>query len=114
MIEKISKNKDVMHFSKVHCKRKPSKGESILHHWLIYYVSADKIYCFYCRLLEKQKISSVNEVFDQWQSCTTRLAEHEKSHGHLDGMTSCCEAGARLSIINRHRQDAPGNALFRD
>ena len=86
-----------MHFSKVHCKRKLSNGESILRPWLIYSVSADKIYCFYCRLLGKQKLLFVNEGFDQWQSCTTRLAAHEKSHGHLDAMTSCCEAGARLS-----------------
>ena len=96
-LENFPKNKDGRHFSKVHCKRKLSNGESILRPWLIYSVSADKIYCFYCRLLGKQKSSFLNEGFDQWQSCTTRLAEHEKSQGHLDAMTSCCEAGARLS-----------------
>lgn len=81
----------------MHCKPNLSNGESVLRPWLIYSVSADKIYCFYCRLLEKQKSSFLNEGFDQWQSCTTRLAEHEKSQRHLDAMTSCCEAGARLS-----------------
>ena len=65
----------------------------------MYTVSADKIYCFYCRLLRlgKQKDSFVNEEFDQWESCTTRLAEHQKLHEHSDAMTSCYEAGARLS-----------------
>ena len=28
---------------------------------------------------------------------TTRLAKHEKSHGHLDAMISCCEAGGRVN-----------------
>ena len=92
----ISIKKDGMHFSNVHCKRKLSNGESMLHPWLIYSVSADKIYCFYCCLLGKQKISSVTKGFDQWQSCIIRLVEHEKSHGHLDAMISCCDAGARL------------------
>ena len=71
-------------------------------------MSADKIYCFYCRILGKQKLSFVNEGFDQWQGCTKRLAEHEKSHGHLDAMTSCCEAGARISkktgVDNIHQE----------
>ena len=39
----------------------------------------------------------VNEGFDQGHSSTTRLAKHEKSNGHFDAMTSCCEAGAILS-----------------
>ena len=90
------KNKDVKYFSKQLCKQKLSNGESILRPWLIYSVSADKIYCFYCRLLGKQKSFFVNEKFDQWQSCITRLAEHEKSHVYTDAMTSYCEAGARL------------------
>lgn len=46
-LENFPKNKDVRHFSKVHCKRKLSNGESILRSWLIYSVSADNIYCFY-------------------------------------------------------------------
>ena len=96
-LDSFPKNKNGRHFSKVHCKRKISNGETILRPWLIYSVSADKIYCFYCRLMGKQKSSFVNEGFNQWQSCTTRLAEHEKSYGHLDAMSSCCEAGARLS-----------------
>ena len=107
-LDNFPKNKDGRHFSKVHCKRKLSNGESILRPWLIYSGSADKIYCFYCRILGKQKLSFVNEGFDQWQSCTKRLAEHEKSHGHLDAMTSCCEAGARISkktgVDNIHQE----------
>ena len=95
-LDNFPKNKDGKHFSKVHCKRKLSNGESMLRPWLIYSVSADKIYCFYCRLLGKQKNTFVNEGFDQWQSCTTRLAAHEKSYGHLDAMTCCCEARASL------------------
>ena len=101
-LDNFPKNKDGMHFSKVHCKRKMSNGKSILRPWLIYSVSADNIYCFYFRLLGKQKIFFVNEGFDQWQSCTTRLEEHENSHGHLDAIISCCEDGARLSKKNRH------------
>ena len=66
--------------------------------WLIYYVSPGKSYCFDCRQLG-EKSFFVNEGFDQWQSCTTRLKEHEKSHGHLDVMTSCRETEARLNKI---------------
>ena len=64
-LDSFPKNKDSMHFSKVHCKRKLGNGEIILCPWLIYYVSADKIYCFYCRLLGKHKISFVDEGFGQ-------------------------------------------------
>ena len=59
------KNKDGRHFSKVHCKQTPSNGKSILSPWLIYSVLTDKIYCFYCRLLVKQKSSFVNKGFEQ-------------------------------------------------
>ena len=54
-LDSFPKNKNGRHFSKVHCKRKISNGETILRPWLIYSVSADKIYCFYCRLMGKQK-----------------------------------------------------------
>ena len=96
-LDNFPKNKDGRYFSKLHYKQKLRNSGSILRPWLIYSMSADKIYCFYCRLLKKQKSSFVNEGFDQWQSCVTRLAEHEKSHGYMDAMTSCCEAGTRLS-----------------
>ena len=80
--DNFPKNNDGRYFSKLHCKQKLSNGESILRPWLIYFVSADKIYCFYCLLQEKQKSSFVNKGFDQWQSCITRLAEHKKLHGN--------------------------------
>ena len=82
-LDNFLKNKDDSHFSKVHCKRELSNCESILRPWLIYSVSAVQLFllslsCF------------VNEEFDQWQSCTTRLAKHKKSPGYSDAMTSCC------------------------
>ena len=43
-LDNFPKNKDGRHFSKVHCKRTLSNGASILHLWLMYSVSADKIY----------------------------------------------------------------------
>ena len=51
-LDNFPKNKDGRHFSKAHCKQKLSNDKSILRPWVIYSVSADKIYC---RLLEKQK-----------------------------------------------------------
>ena len=115
-MDNFLKNKNVKHFSKVHCKRKLSNVESILRLWMIYSVSSDKIYCFYCHLLGKQKSFFVNEGFDLWQSCSTRQAEHKKLHVHLDTMTksnySCCEAGVRLSKKKRHLQDFPEDALI--
>ena len=54
-LDNFPQNKDGRHFSNVNCKRRLSNGECIVRPWLIYSVSADKIYCFNCRLLGKQK-----------------------------------------------------------
>ena len=60
-LDNFLKSKDGRYFSKVHCKRKLSNGKSILPPCLIHFVSTDKIYCFYSRLVGKQKSSFVNE-----------------------------------------------------
>ena len=41
-LDNFPKNKDGMHFSKVHCKRKLSNGESIFRPWQIYSVPATR------------------------------------------------------------------------
>ncbi|XP_039373733.1 zinc finger MYM-type protein 1-like [Mauremys reevesii] len=98
IVEDFPKNKIGKHFSKFHCKRKLSNGEIVPRPWVIYSVSADKIFCYYCKILCNNVTSSLaSNGFNDWSNIHTRLSEHENSKGHLQAMLSCCDLQQRLS-----------------
>ena len=86
------------HFSKFHCKRTLQNGEVVDRPWLLYSVSSDKIFCFYCKIFKcnsKVKISSCG--YDNWWNIHKILNLHENSKEHLQAMLSCCELQERLN-----------------
>ncbi|XP_032621703.1 zinc finger MYM-type protein 1-like [Chelonoidis abingdonii] len=98
IVEDFPKNKIGKHFSKFHCKRKLSNGEIVPRPWVIYSVSADKIFCYYCKILCNNVTSSLaSNGFNDWSNTHMRLAEHENSKGHLHAVLSCCDLQQRLS-----------------
>ncbi|XP_030068040.1 uncharacterized protein LOC115476054 [Microcaecilia unicolor] len=87
LLEEFPCNKNGRYFSKAHCKRKLPNGEIIHRPWVIYSVSANKIFCFYCRIFGNDvKCALTSTGFNQWSNVNIRLAEHEKSKGHLVAM----------------------------
>ncbi|XP_039355879.1 52 kDa repressor of the inhibitor of the protein kinase-like [Mauremys reevesii] len=98
IVEDFPKNKIGKHFSKFHCQRKLSNGETVPRPWVIYSVSADKIFCYYCKVLCNNVTSSLaSDGFNDWSNIHTRLAEHENSKGHLQAVLTCCDLQQRLS-----------------
>uniref|UniRef100_A0A8C3IGQ8 TTF-type domain-containing protein n=1 Tax=Chrysemys picta bellii TaxID=8478 RepID=A0A8C3IGQ8_CHRPI len=96
--EDFPKNKIGQHFSNFHCKRKLSNGEIVPRPWVIYSVSADKIFCYDCKIFCNNVTSSLaSNGFNDWSNIHTILAEHENSKGHLQAVLSCCDLQQRLS-----------------
>ena len=84
-------------FSKFHCKRKLLNGESVETPWIIYSKSADKIYCFYCKLFIKNASTALStSEFNDWSNVHTRLCEHEKSKNPMEATCSYWELHQRL------------------
>ncbi|XP_065664720.1 uncharacterized protein LOC136086351 [Hydra vulgaris] len=79
---------DRRHFSKVHLKRKFSNGEIIVRLWIIYPVSKDRIFCFYCRLFSVRVPfgALAASEFNNWSNIYKRLPLHENSKNHLIAM----------------------------
>nr|XP_025036239.1 zinc finger MYM-type protein 5-like [Pelodiscus sinensis] len=99
IVEDFPKNKTGKHFSKFHCKRKLSNGEIVSRPWVIDSVSANKIFCYYCKIFCSNVASALaSNGFNDWSNIHTRLAEHENSKGHLQAMLSCCDLQQRLSV----------------
>ena len=81
--EDFPKNEKGLRFSKYHCKRKLSNGETVDRPWEKYSLSSDKIFCYYCKLFDNNASSQlVNCGFDNWPNIHTRLSEHENSKKH--------------------------------
>jgi hypothetical protein len=74
-------------------------GEFIERPWLLYSVSSDKIFCYYCKLFDPNATAALaTSGFNNWPNIHTRLAEHENSNRHLQAMLRCCELQERLAV----------------
>ena len=101
IMEKFPKNNKGRHFSKFHCKRKLPNGEIIDRPWIIYSVSNDKIFCFYCKIFQNNILNSISTCgYDDWWNIAKMLSLHEISKHHLQAMLNCCELHERLSSKN--------------
>lgn len=106
--EKYPRNNDGRHFSVTHFERVMPNGETFKRKWLVYSKSADKVYCFCCRLFNTNPHSNLGkEGFDDWRHLSTRLKTHETSSDHRRAMNSWIEASIRLKNftgIDKHLQ----------
>ncbi|GBP80908.1 Zinc finger MYM-type protein 5 [Eumeta japonica] len=95
--ENYPKNRDGRHFSNSHFHKVMPNGEIFKRRWLAYSKSADKVYCFCCRLLNTNPNTNLGkEGFDDWRHLSTRLKTHETSPDHRRAMNSWIEASIRL------------------
>ena len=91
------RNEQGLCFSKFHCKRKLPNGECIERSWIIYSQSANRIYCFYCKLFSTNTPSALSTSgFNNWSNLHTRLCEHESSKSHLEATWRFWELHQRL------------------
>lgn len=99
--ENYPKNGDGRHFSNSHFQKVMPNGETFKRRWLVYSKSADKVYCFCCRLLNTNPNSNLGkEGFDDWRHLSTRLKTHETSSDHRRAMNSWIEASIRLKSFS--------------
>lgn len=88
-----------MFFSKVYCSRLLSNGEKVHRDWLLYSKSANKVYCFACKLFGGDKVVDKCLVvgYSNWQCLFKTLQNHEISRSHINAYLMWKELAARLS-----------------
>ena len=85
------------HFSKLHYYRETANGEKLLRRWLVYSPSADKVFCFCCKLLDRlSKSSLASGGFGKWKHVGDTLSTHEKSSGHFSAFATWTKTELRL------------------
>ncbi|CAH2220847.1 zinc finger MYM-type 1-like [Pelobates cultripes] len=72
------------HFSSAFYKRKLDSSEEQTRRWLVYSSSANKVFCFSCKLFDKNpKTSLALGGSDDWTHMSNILKSHETSSGHF-------------------------------
>lgn len=91
------------HFSSSLFTRKLSNGESIDRRWLVYSTSADRIFCFCCKLFANfSKFSCTANKFStdgfcNWNHTSRLIKEHEVSCRHIEAHQKWVEMEVRLN-----------------
>ncbi|XP_051165760.1 zinc finger MYM-type protein 5-like [Leptopilina boulardi] len=87
------------HFSMNLCVRKLDNGEEIKRSWLVYSESANKVYCFCCKLFSVEGLSSLSTTgLQDWKHIHVRLREHEKSVDHINAIKNWFECKSKLTL----------------
>lgn len=71
-------------------------GERVNSSWLLYSESADRVFCFCCRLFGKQKQQLSEEGFNDWKNLAMHLINHERSEEHRKHSDSWQQLSHRL------------------
>ena len=75
-------------------------GESVNRSWLVYSESADRVFCFCCRLFGKQKQQLSEGGFNDWKNLAFHLINHERSEEHRKNADSWQQLSHRLETKN--------------
>lgn len=73
-----------------------SNGEKVPRTWLVYSVSKDVIFCYYCKLFSNSKTKLGTDGSNDWRHVSTILKEHETSNNHLRAHQLWIEFSLRL------------------
>lgn len=96
------------HFSAIFFKRKLESGEEQARRWLVYSPFANKVFCFSCKLFDKNARSSLaSGGSDDWTHMSSILKSHETSSSHFAAQQTWMETQMRLmskSAIDHHLQ----------
>lgn len=86
-------------FTAVNYKTKLPNGEDIDRDWLVYSISKNSIFCFFCKLFSNDDISlSGTEGYSDWQNMSNFLRTHERSTSHGKATISYRELATRLQL----------------
>ena len=93
-IGKVKRSLTVSHF---YCIKQNS--EKVLRKWLVLSRSTKKLFCWVCRLLNKNS-SSIQLItgFNDWKHASIRLCEHENSVQHRQAI---CQMSQRTNVSQR-------------
>lgn len=72
-------------FSNVHYFKTLSNGEKLNRTWLIYSESSDSVFCFCCKLFQKDISSLSKQGTRDWKNISQILKRHENSPNHKIG-----------------------------
>ena len=85
------------HFSSFYYNRKLPNGEVFPRCWLIYSTSKNAVFCFCCRLFERNKTSNLAENgFNNWKKLSETLRYHENSAAHKNAYQQWIETKIRM------------------
>lgn len=86
-------------FTVANYKTKLPNGEEIAREWLVYSISKNAIFCFFCKLFSNDNVSLTGtEGYSDWKNMSTFLRHHEKSPSHIKASLSYRELFQRLQL----------------
>ena len=84
-------------------QRKTLNNEIVNRSWLCFSPTTGKVYCYPCKLVatgtEKGKLST--DGFYDWKHGNERIADHEKSKGHLESIITLANRGKEHGRIDQ-------------
>jgi len=73
-----------------------SNGENVPRTWLVYSLSKNVIFCYYCKLFSTSKTKLGTDGSNDWRHVSTILKEHETSNSYLRAHQTWIEFSSRL------------------
>lgn len=95
-------------FSSTYFYRHMDNGERIKRTWLIYSIILNCVFCFPCKLFNKDRIARiVSSGYSDWRHCSDYFNKHESSIQHIQSVKRWSDLRLRLnrgSTIDREQQ----------
>jgi hypothetical protein len=73
-----------------------SNGENVLRTWLVYSLSKNVIFCYFCKLFSTSKTKLGTDGYNDWRHVSIILKKHETSNSHLRAHQTWIEFSSRL------------------
>jgi len=90
-------DEDNRRFTTFSYKRYHTNGECLLRTWLVFSISKNKVFCFYCKLFASSKIKLASDGYNDWRYIGRTLKDHETSNTHLNSYKTYIELVTRLN-----------------